>query len=69
MFFTVTFSDASFIAWPCGRLRDVSPPSVRDCLMQGFEEVWDSQRGALREARDSDSQTQASINVGKAKQC
>ena len=59
-----------FLHRPC-RLRDVSPPSVRDCLMQGFEEVWDSQRGALREARDSDFQIlriEHQLNVGKALQ-
>lgn len=32
------------------RLPEVMPPLVRDCLQQGFEELWDAERGMLREA-------------------
>ena len=33
------------------RLRALAPDAIRQCLMEGFEEIWDSQRGALREAQ------------------
>ena len=33
------------------RLRGLAPDAIRQCLMEGFEEIWDSQRGALREAQ------------------